>query len=143
MKSRTSSRSFNSVLTTSRGWRPYRKQNNGRKSSREVVRRVVNPSAPHPSEPTHDRNSRRGGRPIFPRGTNVQLRHNFNSRGCRTICVFLFCKGSGVRTHAHHALSRSLSNIKGPRRHRLVKRRVFHQHSLTEVDERLSTFVRG
>jgi hypothetical protein len=42
-----------------------------------------------------------GGWPIVPRGTSVLFRHNFNSRGCRTLCVFPFCKGCGFRSHTH------------------------------------------
>jgi hypothetical protein len=36
-----------------------------------------------------------GGWRIYPRGTGVRFKHDGNSRGCRTLCVFLFCKGCG------------------------------------------------
>ena len=50
---------------------------------------------------------KRGGWPILPRGTNVQFRHNFNSRGAALFAFFLSAKGAGLdltpAKHTHHA----------------------------------------
>ena len=39
---------------------------------------------------------KRGGWPILPRGTNVQFRHNFNSRGAALFAFLFSAKGGGL-----------------------------------------------
>ena len=61
-----------------------------------------------------------GGWPTVPRGTGVQFHHDSNSRGCRTLCVFLFCKACGFRSNACEPAPRSGSRFLPANRFQIV-----------------------
>jgi len=51
--------------------------------------------------------------PVHPRGTGVQSQHDSSSRGCRILCVSLFCKGYGFRRQS----------LRDPARQKTLQRR--------------------
>jgi hypothetical protein len=48
-----------------------------------------------------------------------------------------------IATCLQRSLAEPLPNVKGTSRNRVMKRRIFRQHTLTEVEERLRALVGG